>query len=140
MTGPYDDIIHLPHHTSRTRPRMPINNRAAQFSPFAALTGHDAAINETARLTDKRIELDDAGKALLDWRLGMVLDRLDERPEVSVTYFLPDEKKAGRSYVTAEGFIKKFDRWEGALIMRDGVKIPVDEIISMESEMFDLLD
>ena len=87
MTGPYDDILHLPHPTSKRHPRMPIADRAAQFSPFAALTGHGAAIEETARVTDRRIELDEDAKEQLDQTLQLLLERIDEQPEITVTWF-----------------------------------------------------
>jgi len=88
----YDDIINLPHHQSATRPHMPNYDRAAQFSPFAALTGYDNAVKETSRLTDKKVELDEYSKDALNDRLNMIQDTLDEQPEVSITYFLPDKK------------------------------------------------
>lgn len=94
MSGPYDDIIRLPHPTSSRHPRMPISDRAAIFSPFAALTGHAAAIQETARLTDQRIELDEDTKAELDRRQAILLEHIGEQPEVTITWFCPDEKRA----------------------------------------------
>ena len=99
MMNPYDDIINLPHHTSASRPHMSAYDRAAQFSPFAALTGYDSAITETARLTDKRAELDEYSKAALNEKLCMIQDQTDEQPEVSITYFQPDNKKSGGAYM-----------------------------------------
>src|ERR1035437_4752031 len=98
MMDPYDDIIHLPHHISTTHPHMSAYDRAAQFAPFAALTGHDAAIAETARLTERRVELDEYSKADLNQRLCIIQDRMDEQPEVSITYFQPDQRKTGGAY------------------------------------------
>ena len=100
MSGKYDDIINLPHPTSQNHPRMSLHDRAAQFSPFAALTGHHAAIAETGRLTDQRIELDESEIARVDAALQHLQELLPERPTVSITYFVPDERKNGGSYQT----------------------------------------
>src|SRR5574344_2002509 len=97
----YEDIINLPHHQSVTRAHMSNYDRAAQFAPFAALTGYDDAVKETARLTDKKVELDEYSKDALNERLNMIQDAIDEQPEVSITYFLLDKKKSGGAYVTA---------------------------------------
>lgn len=132
----YDDIINLPHHVSATRPRMSMIDRAAQFSPFAALTGYDAAIKETGRLTDQRIELSEDSRAVLDRKQQLLVDNLADRPEVSVTYFVPDERKAGGTYVTVTGRVKKIDDYQRLLLLTDGTKIPLDEILDMESELF----
>jgi hypothetical protein len=115
---------------------MPLADRAAQFSPFAALTGHDAAIRETARLTEARVELDENAKAVLDEKLHILLGRLDDRPEVCITYFQPDEKKEGGAYVTAVGFIKRVDDLERVLLMTDGRTIPLDDVVEMDSALF----
>lgn len=140
MTGKnnnqYDDIIDLPHHVSATRPRMSMIDRAAQFSPFAALTGYDAAIKETGRLTDQRIELTEDSRAALDKKQLLLLDNLTDRPEVSVTYFVPDERKSGGAYVTVTGRVKKVDAFERLLILTDGTKIPLDEVLDLDSELF----
>ena len=132
----YDDIIDLPHHVSATRPRMSMIDRAAQFSPFAALTGYDAAIKETGRLTDERIELSEESRAALDRKQQLLLDNLADCPEVSVTYFVPDERKSGGAYVAVPGRVKKVDMFERLLILTNGIKIPLDEILDMESELF----
>ena len=113
MSGPYDDIINLPHPTSTKHPRMPMSDRAAIFSPFAALTGHAAAIQETARLTDQRMELDEDTRAIMDLKQQILADRIAERPEVSVVWFRPDEKKDGGKYVTTVGQLKKVDDTKG---------------------------
>ena len=136
ITNPYDDIINLPHHTSRTRPHMSAYDRAAQFSPFAALTGHDAAITETARLTDNRVELDEYSKADLNQRLCIIQDRMDEQTKVSITYFQPDQKKSGGAYITAAGCVKKIEEYEHAVVMKDDTKIPIDQIIAIDGELF----
>lgn len=135
----YDDIINLPHHTSTTHPRMSASARAAQFSPFAALTGYDAAVKETARLTDRRVELDEYEKAKLDERLRLVQEHLSETPEVSITYFVPDVRKSGGSYCTQRGVIKKIDLYEHAILIGDS-RIPIDEIISIEGKIFNELN
>ena len=136
MTGPYDDILHLPHPTSKRHPRMPIADRAAQFSPFAALTGHGAAIEETARVTDRRIELDEDAKEQLDQTLQLLLERMDEQPEITVTWFSPDKKKAGGQYHTATGKLKRIDSREGRLILTDGNQIPLEDLLEIRSESF----
>lgn len=136
MTGPYDDILHLLHPTSKRHPRMPIADRAAQFSPFAALTGHGAAIEETARVTDRRIELDEDAKEQLDQTLQLLLERIDEQPEITVTWFSPDKKKAGGQYHTATGKLKRIDSREGRLILTDGNQIPLEDLLEIRSESF----
>ena len=136
MTGPYDDILHLPHPTSNRHPRMPIVDRAAQFSPFAALTGHGAAIEETARVTDRRIELDEDAKEQLDQTLQLLLERMDEQPEITVTWFSPDKKKAGGQYHTATRKLKRIDSREGRLILTDGNQIPLEDLLEIRSESF----
>ena len=96
MTGPYDDIINLPHPTSAKHPRMPLSDRAAQFAPFAALSGHSAALAETARLTDQRMELDEDARAALDLKQQLLLERIKERPEITATWFQPDAEERRR--------------------------------------------
>ena len=139
MTNSYDDIIHLPHHVSATRPRMPAIDRAAQFSPFAALTGHDAAIKETARLTDERIELDECRKGALSDRLQIIAERMKEQPEIVITYFQPDARKAGGAYVTAIGAVKKIDEYDRVVLMINGEEIPIDEIINIDGQIFEAM-
>ena len=136
MMNPYEDMINLPHHTSNTHPQMSAHDRAAQFSPFAALTGYDSSISETARLTDKKIELDEYSKTALNEKMYMIQEQLDEQPVVSITYFQPDRKKFGGSYITATGGVKKIDLYEQVLIMRDLKKIPIEDIFEIEGEMF----
>lgn len=132
----YDDIIDLPHYVSSIRPRMSMIDRAAQFSPFSALTGYDAAIMETGRLTDKRIELTEEFRAVLDRKQQVLMDDLSDHPEVSVTYFVPDERKSGGAYVTVTGIVKKVDDYQRLLLLTDGTKIPLDDILDLESELF----
>ncbi|SFP41384.1 hypothetical protein SAMN05216343_10742 [Oscillibacter sp. PC13] len=132
----YEEIINLPHHVSKTRPQMSMLDRAAQFSPFAALTGYDAAIKETGRLTDEKIELGEEAKAVLDRKQAYLMEMIGEQPEISITYFLPDTRKSGGAYVTITGNLKRFDEYERLLILTDGRKIPMDDIADIECDLF----
>lgn len=134
MTGPYDDILDLPHPSSAKHPRMSAIDRAAQFSPFAALSGHEAAIRETARLTDRRVELNEDTKAELDQKLRLLTERREDCPEVSIIYFQADHKKAGGAYQTATGAIKQIDHVRRVIVMTNGALIPIDDIYEIESE------
>ena len=127
----YDDIIHLPHHRSKKHAPMPLIDRAAQFSPFAALTGHDAAIKETARLTDRKIELDEYEIAVLDEKLQKIKEQLKVYPAVTLTYFQPDIRKDGGEYVTVTERVKKIDEYAKAMIMEDGTRILIEDIIEI---------
>ena len=133
-THQYDDIIRLPHHVSKTHPPMPVQDRAAQFAPFAALAGHHDAVKETARLTEKRMELDEDCKAILDGKLQNIQDRSGRNPVVSITYFEPDLRKAGGAYVTLTGCVEKVDGYGRTVILTDGTQIPIDEIVEIEEE------
>jgi len=133
QSGAYDDIIHLPHHVSKSRPHMSMHDRAAQFSPFAALTGYDAAIKETARWTDTQADLDENYKAGLDEKLMYILSHIEERPAVMLTYFVKDEKKDGGSYRSAEGAIRKVDFYERVIVMEDRMRIPLENIVEIDS-------
>ncbi|MCI7107804.1 MAG: hypothetical protein PUA77_06175 [Lachnospiraceae bacterium] len=135
-THEYDDIINLPHHVSARHPQMSMYDRAAQFSPFAALTGHDAAIKETERLTEERVELDEDSKELLDEQLQMIREHLDERPEVTFTYFEPDERKQGGAYQTISGRVKKIDEYEHRILLEEGAVLRVEHLLSIEGELF----
>ena len=136
----YEDIINLPHHISPTRQQMPMSDRAAQFSPFAALTGYDAAIKETGRLTDERIELDEEALTALDMKYQLLIDAFDDAPEVTITYFQPDERKAGGKYITATGAVKKVDDFERRITTQNGSKIPMDDVLSIDGELFSSLE
>ena len=136
MSGPYDDIINLPHPTSQRHPRMPIHDRAAIFSPFAALSGHAGAIAETARLTDQKMELDEDTKVELDRRQAVLMEHIAEQPEVTVTWFQPDERKDGGAYLTATGRLKKLDEIQRVLVLTDGTKIPLDDVAGIGSDCF----
>lgn len=132
MQNNYDDIIDLPHHVSATRPQMSMMDRAAQFSPFAALTGYDAAIKETARLTDQKIDLDDYEKEEINDKIQLITEHLGEDFEVVITYFQPDSRKAGGAYVDAVGIVKKIDEYDRVIILQDGKKIPIDDILDID--------
>ncbi len=135
--GKYDDIIDLPHYVSETHPPMSRADRAAQFSPFAALTGYDAAVRETARVTERRIELDEGVKAELNARLNCILEHLSEHPQVSLTYFVPDEKKSGGAYRTVTGTVRKLDSFAKTLTLTDGTVVPMEEMVHVEGNLFE---
>ena len=130
----------LPHHVSKKHPQMPLLNRAAQFSPFAALTGHDAAIQETQRLTDSFIEIGGSREIKLNEQLLLIRHNLDKRPELKITYFQPDERKSGGSYITVCGRIKKIDEYNRQIIFVDGTVLPIDHIFSIQGDLFSGMD
>lgn len=132
----YDDIINLPHHVSERHPQMSALDRAAQFSPFAALTGHAAAIKEAARLTEDWMELDENSKEMLDERLQTVREHIEERPEICITYFRPDERKYGGTYLTVRGRVKKVEEYGRKLCMEDGAVLSIENIFAIEGELF----
>ena len=136
----YEDIINRPHHVSKARPQMSELERAAQFAPFAALTGYDSAIRETGRLTNERIELDEEALTALDRKYQILMDAFDDAPEVTITFFRPDERKAGGKYVSAVGAVKKIDDFERRITMRDGIRIPMDDVLSIDGELFSSLE
>ncbi|WP_300750138.1 hypothetical protein [uncultured Oscillibacter sp.] len=125
--GNYDDIIDLPHPTSERHPRMPMANRAAQFSPFAALSGYDDAVKETARLTDGKIDLTEEEKSILDARL----QRLTPGENAAIIYFQPDARKQGGAYLTASGEVKRIDGAAREIVLMDGRRIPIDDILEV---------
>ena len=128
----YDDIIDRPHHVSRSHPRMPLSDRAFQFAPFAALSGYADTIRETQRLTERKIELDEGTIEMLNRRYRRLMDTLDSRPTVSITYFRPDERKEGGAYLTVTGVVRKLNPAARRIIMQDGTVIPAAEISAME--------
>lgn len=134
MKWEYDDIVNLPHHVSSTRPQMSMQDRAAQFSPFAALTGYDAAISETARLTDRKIELSEDAQEALDLKMAAIRSQLSSPPFVTIVYFVPDELKDGGAYLTHTGQIKRIDDVERTIIMVDGTKIPFDDVFDLNGD------
>lgn len=132
MSGPYDDIINLHRHSSATRPHMSQIDRAAQFSPFAALTGYDAVIKETSRLTVNRIELEEDAKAVINNWLKILKEPINEHSKVSITYFKKDRKKDGGEYVTISGRVKKIDEFLGVVAFSDGAVIPFEDIFRID--------
>lgn len=130
----YDDIINLPHPVSKNHPQMPLQDRAAQFAPFAALTGHEAAIKETARLTEERWELSEEAIAQLNEKINIIRNNIGIEQKVSITYFIPDAKKAGGAYVTCSGIVKKIDEYEHTIIMTDQTVIPIEQISDIKCE------
>ena len=133
---PYEDIVDLPHHVSKKHPQPTMADRAARFAPFAAITGYEEMVLEEARVTDDRIEMDESSKAALNEKLNMILEFLDEQPEVSITYFEPDKRKAGGAYITVIGTVKRIDEYEHLVIMTDGKKINIDDIYNLQGELF----
>ena len=140
MNSRYDDILELPHHVSATRPHMSMADRAAQFSPFAALTGYDAAIRETGRLTDAETELTEDALDTLDQKFRLLTECSGKQPEVSLTYFKPDSRKAGGAYVTVSGTIKKIDPVDRLLCMTNGTIIQMDHIVDISQQLPDTAD
>ena len=130
----YDDIIALPHHVSETRPRMARLDRAAQFAPFAALTGLDDAMDETARLTEGKVELADNALSELDGVLRRLMERREERPALAVTFFEPDDRKAGGAYRTVHGELWNVDPLAGVLVLADRTRIPLADILDIQEE------
>ena len=136
MKGPYDDIIHLPHHVSATHPHMSMAERAAQFSPFAALTGYEDVLTETARKTEQKIELDETMKAELDRKLHLLAEHVQNPPSISITYFQSDEYKEGGQYITQSCRIKKINSMTQVIQTTDGLQIPICDLLKIESDLF----
>ena len=134
MTGSYTDILNLPHPTSKKHPRMTRTARAAQFAPFAALTGYNEAIKETSRLTDEQLDLDDTEKDQLNKKLQLLRQNLPRQLPITITFFIPDTQKTGGSYQTITGSVKKIQEYEHRLIMTDGTIIPIEAIIGLYGE------
>lgn len=137
MENNYDDIINLPHYVSKTRKRMSNKDRAAQFAPFAALNGHEEAVIETARLTKEKLLLDENQIAILDQRLQIMNDHLKLKQVITITYFKPDDRKSGGSYVSMQGIVKRIDTYNNVVIFEDNTKIIIDDIYSIEGQLFD---
>ena len=131
MSGKYDDIIGMPHHTSPRHPRKSMRDRAAQFAPFSALTGYGDVVDETARLTDGRIVLTEDAKALLDFKQRLLQERIDTKPEITVTYFVKDARKSGGSYQTVRGRLLRIDDVERTLLLEGGRRINAQDVIDI---------
>ena len=138
--GKYDDIINLPNPTPTCRPRMSMLDRAAQFAPFAALTGYEAVVAEAARLTDDRLELSEDMKIILNDKMQMIVDNLDKEPFVTIRYFVPDKRKAGGAYVEVSGIVKKIDEYERCIVMTDGIKIPIEQVRAIDGELLNCFE
>ena len=136
----YSKIISLPHHQSATRKRMSNYDRAAQFAPFAALTGHDEAIKETARLTDDYMEMGEDRLGELSAKIQLLTDKLSEQPEITVVYFIPDVRKSGGSYAEKTGIVRIIDEYERKLVFYDGDKILIDRVTDFKGEIFSQLE
>ena len=131
----YDDIINLSRPKSK-HPQITLEQRSAQFAPFAALTGYKEQIKETARLTDKRLELDEEAKSILDTKIQIIKEKLNQQPQIEITYFVPDNRKDGGRYETVNSIIRKIDEYYNKIIMNNGTYIDIDEIIDIQSEIF----
>lgn len=140
MSGKYDDMVPLPHHVSPRRPNMPRLDRAAQFAPFAALAGYGAVLRETARRTERQVELDENAREALDLRLRLLLRALPDEPEVTVTYFRPDERKEGGAYHTVTGRVWKIEPLEKRMTLTDGTRLPIKAIVRLEGDLFRRLE
>ena len=136
----YQDIINLPHHVSKKHPQMSRYDRAAQFAPFAALSGYEDIIKEEGRLTDNIIEINEEAKFILDRKMQILMNSIDKKPFISVTYFVPDERKSGGEYVSINECIKKIDVLKQIIVTENGIVVPVIEIVDMQGEIFNNLD
>lgn len=137
VTGKYDSIINLPHHVSESRARLSSLSRAAQFAPFAALNGYGDAIEETARLTGRREELDEETMQLLNRRIAFIKENIKARPRVTVTYFRQDPLKSGGVYLEYSGEVKRIDEINGKMFFADGESLSFADISRIESGLFD---
>ena len=133
---PYEDIVNLPPHISKRHPQPSMMDRAARFAPFAAITGYEEMVLEEARVTEERVDLDEGALSLLNEKLNMIQEFLDEEPEVTITYFEPDKKKYGGAYVSIAGVVKRIDEYEHFVIMTDGKKIRIEDIYAIGSDLF----
>ena len=136
----YADIINMPHHTSPNRPRISDIDRAAQFSPFAALTGYDDAGTEAGRLTDQKLNLSEDMKTVLNEKMQMILEYLDDEPIITITYFVPDKKKSGGAYVSVNGIVKEISEYDHAIILTDKTTIPIEQIREIDGDIFKCLE
>lgn len=140
MSSKYDEIMGLPHHVSKTRSQMPMSDRAAQFAPFAALTGYDDAVKETGRLTDNKVELEENSLNELNAKIQLLRENLADTPEITFTYFKPDERKAGGAYLTTTGTVKKLDDYERLIVLQDGTKLPMDDVLEINGDIFGMIE
>ena len=136
----YDDLLYKPHHVSRTRKQMSQYDRAAQFAPFAALTGNGEAINETGRIVEKRKELTEEEKDIISSKLFQINERIKERIEVTIIHFVADKKKEGGCYKSKNGIVKKIDDYEQRIVFEDKTKIKFEDLLSISSEIFEVIE
>jgi len=127
----YDDIIHLPHHVSKKHPKMPLEDRAAQFAPFAAVVGHESSVKEAARLTDQKRDLDEAEKTVINEQLQIIQNQIDNQPEVEITHFEADELKSGGKYIVSKGRVKKIDVYTRSIYLVDESIIEIDDVFKV---------
>lgn len=140
MKDDYRELLHLPHHRSQTHAPMPRRDRAAQFAPFAALTGYDSAIEEAGRLTEGKVELGEEALNALNRRYWLLVDALGGEPEVEITYFRPDDRKNGGAYLTVTGIVRKIDEYARLITMQDGTRIPMDDVLRISGGIFSALE
>lgn len=131
----YDDIINFSRPKSKHL-KMTLEQRSAQFAPFSALTGYEGQIKETARLTDKRLELDEEAKSILDTKIQIIKEKIAQQPQIEITYFVPDNKKDGGRYETVNSIIRKIDEYYNKIIMNNGISIDIGEIIDIQGDIF----
>lgn len=136
----YDDIINLPHHVSKKHPQMSLYARSAQFAPFAALTGYEDVIKETSRETSEKIDIDDELKSILDSKLQIIMEHIKNKTEISFTYFIPDSKKDGGSYITVIGIVRKIDLYNQIIYLANNTEIPINDIINISGEIFKMYE
>ena len=134
----YDDIINLPHHVSKKHPQMSLYARSAQFAPFAALTGYEDAVKETARETSHRVEIDEELKTILDSKLQILAEQIKTKPEATFTYFVPDTKKEGGEYITVTGIVKKIDMYNQCIYLADNMQIPINDVLEIGDLKLDI--
>lgn len=137
---PYEDIVNLPPHISKKYPQPTMEERAARFAPFAAITGYEEMVLEEARVTEEWVELDDGTKSILNEKLQIILDYLRDEPTITFTFFEPDKKKSGGAYVSLTGTVKRIDEYEKCVMLTDGTKIPIERIFGIESDLFGTFD
>lgn len=135
----YDDIINLPHYEPKYHKRMSIESRAAQFAPFSALVGYDEEVKETARLTSTRIEIDESLKSILNEKLNIIKNHIKEKPFITFTYFVYDSKKSGGEYIDLSGYVRRIDENNNNIILTDKTTIPIEEIINIRGNIFDII-
>jgi len=133
---PYEDIINIPRHISKTHPQASMADRAARFSPFAAISGYEEMVKEAARVTQERIEITDATKELLNEKLNMIAEFLNEEHEITITYFEPDKKKSGGAYISTTGVVKRIDELKRIVVMKNNKKIKIDDVYALNSTLF----